>query len=74
MCIKYNDKIYISYEESKIMECHYMAEILQIVLHKISLFSKMQGGRSPSFELFQLDIYVNIESDILWSYILLLPM
>ena len=27
------------------------------VLHKISLFGKMQRGRSPSFELIQLDMY-----------------
>ena len=25
---------------------------------KISLFGKMQSGRSPSFELFQLDLYM----------------
>ena len=30
------------------------------VSRKISLFGKMQRGRSPSFELFQLDMYVNL--------------
>ena len=29
------------------------------VLHRISLFGKMQRGRSPSFELFQLDMYAS---------------
>ena len=29
-----------------------------MVSRKISLFGKMQRGRSPSFELFQLDMYV----------------
>ena len=29
-----------------------------MVSHKNSLFGKMQRGRSPSFELFQLDMYV----------------
>ena len=28
-----------------------------MVSRKISLFGKMQRGRSPSFELFQLDMY-----------------
>ena len=28
-----------------------------MVFRKISLFGKMQRGRSPSFELFQLDMY-----------------
>ena len=28
---------------------------------QISLFGKMQRGRSPSFELFQLDMYVVID-------------
>ena len=31
-----------------------------MVLRKISLFGKMQRGRSPSFELFQLDMYGNV--------------
>ena len=31
-----------------------------MVSRKISLFDKMQRGRSPSFELFQLDMYVNL--------------
>ena len=35
-------------------KCHGMAS------HKISLFSKMQRGRSPSFELLQLDMNVSI--------------
>ena len=30
-----------------------------MVSRKISLFRKMQRGRSPSFELFQLDMYVS---------------
>ena len=33
------------------IECH------GLVLRKISLFYKMQRGRSPSFELFILDMY-----------------
>ena len=31
----------------------------RIVSRKISLFDKMQGGRSPSFDLFHLDMYEN---------------
>ena len=31
--------------------------VAEWVSHKISLFGKMQRGRSPSFELFQLDMY-----------------
>ena len=32
-----------------------------MVLRQISLFGKMQRGRSPSFELFQLDMYVILQ-------------
>ena len=31
----------------------------RIVSHEVSLFGKMPRGRSASFELFQLDMYVN---------------
>ena len=31
--------------------------VAEWVSRKISLFGKMQRGRSPSFELFQLDMY-----------------
>ena len=34
-----------------------------MVSRKISLFGKMQRGRSPSFELFQLDLYAEIYTD-----------
>ena len=34
--------------------------VAEWVSRKISLFGKMQRGRSPSFELFQLDMYALI--------------
>ena len=36
-----------------------------MVSRKISLFGKMQRGRSPSFELFQLDMYGMTERNLL---------
>ena len=40
-----------------------------MVSRKISLFGKIQRGRSPSFELFQLDMYGNWKIYALHYYI-----
>ena len=35
------------------------------VSRRMSLFGKMQSGRSPSFEFFQLDIYVTFQYSLM---------
>ena len=41
---------------------------------KISLFVKMKRGRSPSFELFQLDMYVKSFTQSLSNFIFLVTL
>ena len=38
----------------------------RIASRKISLFGKMQRGKSPSFELFQLDMYASSKASCKW--------
>ena len=41
----------------KILARNWRKKCREITSRKISLFGKMQGGRSPSSELIQLDMY-----------------